>query len=88
MKNQKQYQFAAIVGLLSTCLLAGCGDTPRQEAEQKRAQSVQSETQYGDGRLQTVEHDGHLVIVEGRYSKGAMMHHPDCPCLSTNTKEL
>lgn len=38
---------------------------------------------YSYGSLVTVEHDGHLFIVEGRYQKGAILHHPDCPCLKS-----
>lgn len=69
---------ASIVSLLS------CSETPWQATERERKSEVKSETRYGDGWIYTVEHDKHLFILEGRYSKGAMIHHPDCPCGKAN----
>jgi len=44
---------------------------------------VKNETPYFGGYIMTVQHDGHLFIVEGRANKGAILHHPDCPCRSS-----
>jgi ascorbate-specific PTS system EIIC-type component UlaA len=47
---------------------------------------VKSSTEYVakdgnySGILATVVHDGHWFVVETRYSKGAILHHPSCPC--------
>jgi hypothetical protein len=30
--------------------------------------------------LATVIHDGHWFVVEAHPSKGAILHHPSCPC--------
>tara|TARA_R110000868_G_scaffold341746_1_gene602564 strand:- start:1273 stop:1515 length:243 start_codon:yes stop_codon:yes gene_type:complete len=65
-------------------ILIGC--SPELKPEQNQVKSVpKSLTAYDvnmstGGTLLTVEHDKHLFIVEARYNKGAILHHPDCPC--------
>lgn len=63
-------------------LLSGCDPTKafvelKQEAKEPTTLSI---TNYDYGWLSTVTHDNHLFVVEGRNQKGAILHHPDCPC--------
>lgn len=55
-------------------------ETPAEESLRQFQVAVKSETRYGSGFLITIEHDGHWFILEGHFTKGAMIHHPDCPC--------
>lgn len=80
MNIKTKLRTATALAAACSALLAGCGETPRQTTERERSTGVKSETRYGDGWIYTVEHDGHWFVLEGRYSKGAMLHHPDCPC--------
>lgn len=73
--------------ILACCLvlsLTSCFPTSYKEQEKKQQEqhdkSVKNTTLYDYGALHTIEHDKHLFIVEGRYGKGAILHHPDCPC--------
>lgn len=69
--------------LLSACLLVAC---EREQYKPELKESTQSHTSYSvasqgwAGALITVRHDKHLFIVEARTGKGAVIHHPDCPC--------
>lgn len=69
--------------IIASLILTGCWETPKQEMERGRNSGIKSETRYGDGMLYTIEHDGHMFVVEGRYGKGAMLHHPDCQCFKS-----
>ena len=59
-------------------------DTTKKKKEPKPPSPEVSRTNYSRGAIVTVKHDGHLFIVEGRYEKGAIIHHPDCPCKNAN----
>lgn len=63
--------------------IVGCSGVEVAEKEfeipQKPSSQI-SKTEYFCGWLLTIEHDDHLFVVEGRYQKGAIIHHPDCPC--------
>ncbi len=39
-----------------------------------------SSTSYHHGTLLTIEHDGHMFVIEGGVHKGAIIHHPSCKC--------
>lgn len=78
-----------IIVFVACLALAGCSKPVDNSAERRypvTGGAVRSATDYGTGASQsgmlvTISHDAHLFIVEGRYGKGAMMHHPDCTCL-------
>lgn len=60
-------------------LCAGCGDN--------LPVNVAARTSFGDHRtddaLLTVVHDNHWFVVQSRYTKGGILHHPSCPCGKT-----
>ena len=65
--------------LFAASLLCGCD--PIQPSDEKPSEPKSlSATGYHTGWLVTVKHDDHLFIVEGKWQKGAILHHPDCPC--------
>lgn len=83
----------SVVLALAALLLVGCDpNSSLVEREPNRSgTNILVETSYdcsrtGFGSLITVSHDGHLFVVEGRYQKGGILHHPSCPCF-TNTAE-
>jgi hypothetical protein len=73
--------------LIIVCLLTTGCSKPKEENVEPIPSTTISKTEYDYGWLATVEHDGHLFIVEGGWQKGAIIHHPDCPCLKKQTTE-
>lgn len=53
---------------------------PKSETPPPEKRNWTTVTPYDGGCLKTVKHDGHLFIVENWSQKGAILHHPDCPC--------
>lgn len=74
-----------VLSCLAVLLMSNCHPDPAYAEQMEKVQKqhdekVKSTTLYDYGMLHTVEHDKHLFIVEGRHGKGAILHHPDCPC--------
>lgn len=67
-----------VVGILSYTLIKQISEV--QKEQENSSKNAISSTLYEDGKLVTVKHDNHLFIVEARCQKGAILHHPDCPC--------
>ena len=74
-------KFLCVISVIAVC---GCGDLSSKQEIPLAKDRIKSQTDYDSmgttGTLLTVVHDNHWFIVEGRFSKGAMLHHPDCPC--------
>ena len=71
----------ALIASIFVTFLIGCSKgIEKKEMQPKPPSPEVSRTDYNYGILVTVKHDGHLFIVEGRWEKGAIIHHPDCPC--------
>lgn len=47
---------------------------------QKTAQVVEKSTEFDNGQLVTIKHDGHLFILWVGNQKGGILHHPSCTC--------
>ncbi len=77
---------SVLIGVLIGVLICfGCNSNTSEE-QKPQEQKMLSCTEYKTGYLVTVLHDGHWFVVEGRFQKVAIIHHPSCPCFAESKK--